>query len=307
MSVCRITYNGVQISETEEDAPISVVYNGSTIASVDDGETKTLNCDGKYMASDLLVGTKRLLCGGKMMSGNVGVDVESGKLYVTLVPNQTDATNGMYVEIGGTTYYNNSGSAVQVPVSAGDVVKFHLDASLSEDSVYFSSVKYSNRRSRYREVLNLNYALKVARDISVKFSGNRSVDSDTGKVSSLGDFLIDGIPENRIIGYSYNTYSETPLEPNYRVRISILGDGNYQEDSIILSRSNVKTVFMDYVTFEAFAKDGVYVNGVLQPSNTVRFRFNSLDFTNNEFHYDRTGIPLLYKYYVHINGDVTVL
>ena len=297
MATCKITYNGVQISESDQDAPVSVIYNGSTIASVDGGESKTLTCDGRYMASDVLVGTKRLLCGGKMMAGNIGVEMEDSQLYVTLIPNQTDATSGMRVDIGTVFdvvhYYNNRDSDTRIPVSEGESITIiPIDG-----HVYYGDTIRDDRESRNR---GSTYLSMPPNSVAIRYSGNYSDGESTG------DFLVDGIPVSRLIGFNYHTFSTTALDQNYYVKAD-MGGGGTISGNMEKTASYLKTVFLDYVTFEAFAKNGVFVNGVQQPSNTVQFKFNSLDFDNNEFHYDRTGSLLSYKYYVYVNGDVTVL
>ena len=75
MSTCKITYNGNEISASDETAPVSVAYNNATIATLNDGDTKTLGCHGKVMASDVVVGGKTLNCNGKLMQGDIVVEL----------------------------------------------------------------------------------------------------------------------------------------------------------------------------------------------------------------------------------------
>lgn len=75
MATTKITYNGNEISSTDETAPVSITYGGSTIVSVEEGESKTLNCNGLYMDTNLVVGSKTLLCANKIMASSVGIEV----------------------------------------------------------------------------------------------------------------------------------------------------------------------------------------------------------------------------------------
>lgn len=85
MSICKISYNGNEISAVDEAAPVSVAYNSATIATLNDGDTKTLGCHGKVMVSDVVVGSKTLNCNGKLMQGDIVVELAgssaSGKTW----------------------------------------------------------------------------------------------------------------------------------------------------------------------------------------------------------------------------------
>ena len=75
MSICKISYNGNEISAVDEAAPVSVTYNNATIVTLNDGDTKTLRCQGKVMASDVVIGSKTLNCNGKLMQGDIVVEL----------------------------------------------------------------------------------------------------------------------------------------------------------------------------------------------------------------------------------------
>lgn len=78
MPETTITYNGQDISVSEQTAPVSVSYNGAQIASIAAGGSKTLNCNGKVMLSNVSVGGKTLNCNGKLMQSDVLIAVAQG-------------------------------------------------------------------------------------------------------------------------------------------------------------------------------------------------------------------------------------
>ena len=75
MSICKISYNGNEISAVDEAAPVSVTYNNATIVTLNDGDTKTLRCQGKVMVSDVAIGSKTLNCNKKLMQGDIVVEL----------------------------------------------------------------------------------------------------------------------------------------------------------------------------------------------------------------------------------------
>lgn len=78
MPETTITYNGQDISVSEQTAPVRVSYNGAQIASIAAGGSKTLNCNGKVMLSNVSVGGKTLNCNGKLMQSDVLIAVAQG-------------------------------------------------------------------------------------------------------------------------------------------------------------------------------------------------------------------------------------